>query len=608
MSEQENSRKTKAAERLTRLREQMKQYGIDIYLIVTDDFHASEYVGEYFKCRKYISGFTGSAGTLVVTAQEAGLWTDGRYFIQAEQQLSGSGITLYRMGEPKVPTIAEYLAKTVKAGGCIGYDGRTLRYSYASALKKSLKGKKVRFEEKLDLVGMIWEERPKLPAEPVWLLSEEYAGRSRKEKLQELRGEMKKERADVFLLSALDDIAWLYNLRGADIAYNPVALAYTLVKKEEAYLYINPGAVSEEIRLQLLEDGVRVCPYFDVYCEAALLKKGTAVMLDEDAVNVALRTAIPAGVRVINKPNPTRAAKAVKNPTEMAHAEEAHQKDGVAVTKLIYWLKREYGSGKLTELSVCDKLEEFRQQQEHYRGQSFAPIAASGAHGAIVHYDPLESEDNALVENDLLLLDTGGQYLEGTTDITRTIALGEADARRKECYTAVLRGNLNLAAAVFKYGVTGTNLDAVARMPLWEKGLDYNHGTGHGVGYLLNVHEGPNAFRLKEAGGRIGAVLEEGMITSDEPGYYEAGQFGIRLENLLLCKKGENTKYGQFMEFETLTLVPFDRSMILPEQMSDRELALLNEYHARVYETLSAKLTEEERSWLAEETAPITGK
>lgn len=602
--------KEPACTRLALLREQMRIYGIDVYLIVSDDFHASEYVGDYFKSREYISGFDGSAGTLVITQTEAGLWTDGRYFIQAAEQLDGTGIMLRKIGEPKVPSILQYLQSTLRKGQSLGYDGRTVCAGYAGAIKANLKEMQIKFEETVDLVGLIWKDRPALPSEDIWILPEEYAGASREQKLKELREKMKEEGADSLLLTSLDDIAWLYNIRGNDISYNPVALAYTLVDEEKAILYINQRTVGEAVKKELEEAGVQLRSYLDVYRDVSEMRKGSRIWMDETVVNVALREAVPAGVNILNKANPTTASKAVKNPVETENVRQAHVKDGIAVTKLIYWLKIQQGSeiqkaGELRELTVCEKLEELRRQQEGYLEPSFAPISAFGAHGAIVHYEPTKATDIPLVDNSFLLLDTGGQYLQGTTDITRTIGIGTLSEEQKKHYTAVLRGNLNLAAAYFKYGCTGVNLDYLARAPLWELGLDYNHGTGHGVGYLLNVHEGPNAIRLKDAGDSIGTVFEEGMITSDEPGLYLEGEYGIRLENLLLCKKGRKTLYGQFMEFETLTLVPFDREAILPELMSEKELELLNAYHARVFEKISPHLSEEERHWLAEETEEL---
>ena len=594
--------------RLEALRDKMRENDIDAYLIVTDDFHASEYVGDYFKCRAYISGFTGSAGTLVVTREEAGLWTDGRYFIQARDQLAGTGIRLMKMGEKGVPSIPEYLGDTLEPGACLGYDGRTINAAYAGKLKKTLEHKKVTFSENLDLVGEIWEDRPPFPSGKIWLLSENYAGKSRKDKLADLRARMKEAGADCHLLASLDDIAWLYNFRGEDIAYTPVALSYTIVTEDKAILYICPEAVPQEVKTALSADHVEIRPYLSVYEDAGKIRPGSGLLIDEGTVNVALLSALPEGIRTINQANPTMTAKARKNSVEMENIRIAHIRDGVAVTRLICWLKKEMKKNpvpKITELAVCRKLEEFRRQGEDYLYQSFSPICAYGVHGAIVHYDPENGDDARLQPESFLLLDTGGQYLTGTTDITRTISLGELTREQRRNYTAVLRGNLNLAAARFLYGCTGLNLDYLAREALWELGLDYNHGTGHGVGYLLNVHEGPNGIRLKERDGSTGCVFEEGMLTSDEPGVYLEGQYGIRIENLMMCRKAECTEHGQFMRFETMTMVPYDRDAIDPDLMSERELARLNVYHAKVYECLAPYLNPEELSWLREETRPF---
>lgn len=602
--------KTIYRNRLSALRRLMADKGIDAYLIVSDDDHASEYVGDYFKCREFLSGFDGSAGSLVITQTEAGLWTDGRYFLQAREQLGGTGITLQKMGEPDVPAIPAYLASVLQDGQCLGYDGRTIRAGYAAEIEAALAGKQIRYVQTEDLVGQIWKDRPPFPEHPVWILPDSYVGRSRAEKLAMVRKQMEQAGAERYLLASLDDIAWLYNIRGNDIAYNPVVLSYTIIEQEQAILYGTLSAFSDEVRKQLEADSILLRPYLQVYEDLKILPAESSVMLDPSTSNVALLSCIPEGVKVIRQTNPTTLFKAVKTPEEMENERKAHVQDGVAVTKLIYWLKQmqdsqELKEGKITEQVVRKKLEALRKEREGYLDQSFAPIIAAGAHGAIVHYEPTEATDIPLVEHSFVLMDTGGQYWQGTTDITRTVSIGTLTDTQKAHYTAVLRGNLNLGAARFKHGCTGMNLDVLARTPLWELGLDYNHGTGHGVGYLLNVHEGPNAIRFKEAGGKAGAVLEEGMITSNEPGLYLEGQYGIRVENLVLCKKAEQTEYGQFMEFETLTMVPHDRAAILPEQMSKRELALLNAYHKTVYETISPYLTEEERKWLKEETREI---
>ena len=585
--------------RLEALRRLMRGRGIDAYLVLTDDYHASEYVGDYFKSRAYLSGFTGSAGTLVVTAAEAGLWTDGRYFLQAAEQLQGSGIALRKMGEDV--TIPAYLKTVLSSGQCLGYDGRTVRAGYAAQLRNALQQQDIRFDETADLVSELWTDRPPFPAAPVWALPTVYTGKSRSEKLAELRRAMADAGADCHLLAALDDIAWLFNLRGGDVPYNPVFMAYALLTPQETVLYAAPAAFSADLTAALDKDGITLRPYGQVYEDLAALPHGSRVLLDEDAVNVALCRALPQGVATVALTNPTTLCKAQKTPAEQENMRLAHIYDGVALTKLLCWLHTQPLS--VTELAIADKLESLRAACPDYLGQSFAPIIAAGAHGAIIHYEPTEASNTPLVNNSFLLMDTGAQYWQGTTDVTRTVAIGTLSDEQKTHYTAVLRGHLALAAAHFKHGCTGVNLDCLARAPLWELGLDYNHGTGHGVGYLLNVHEGPQGIRLRDQNG--GAVLEEGMILSDEPGVYFENRYGIRLENLLLCRKAEKTDHGQFMAFDTLTMVPFDRRAIDPAQMSQQELTLLNRYHAAVYQAISPHLTAEERIWLYEATQPL---
>lgn len=603
-------KKKQIRDRLQSLRRRMQECGINAYLVVSGDFHASEYVGDYFKCREYMSGFDGSAGTLLVTATEAGLWTDGRYFIQAEQQLQDTGITLWKMGEAKVPTLFEYLEKELQQGQCLGYDGRTISVAYGMQLRKRLQAKQVVFREDVDLVGEVWQDRPSLPSEPAWLMSEEISGKSRKDKLQELRQQMKKRNADMHLLASLDDIAWLYNIRGGDIAYNPVVLSYSLITEKDAVLYMNPESLDEQNRGDLTQDGVVVKSYWQIYEDLKQCGADHRILLDPAAVNVTLRSSIPESSKIIFQPNPTGLAKAVKNKTERKRERQTHIWDGVAVTKLIYWLKQQQRSellteGKITEREVARRLEGYRQEWQDYLGPSFAPIIAAGEHGAIVHYEPTEETDAPLTMDTLVLMDTGGHYLQGTTDITRTVALGEISREQKEHYTAVLCGNLRLGNAYFKHGYSGNHLDYLAREPLWRLGLDFNHGTGHGVGYILSVHEGPQGIRQKEAGGRIGAVLEEGMVISNEPGVYLSGEYGIRLENLMLCVQDRQTSWGDFMRFETLTMVPFDRDAILPECMEEEDLRLLNAYHSEVYAKISPYLNQQEAEWLAEVTAPL---
>lgn len=595
----------RVTERLKALRELMKEKKIDAYLVPTDDFHGSEYVGDYFKCRKYITGFTGSAGTAVIMQDMAGLWTDGRYFIQAADQLRGSTIELFKSGEPGVPTVHQFLAEKLEKGMCLGFDGRTVSAKEAEELEKLLEEKNITFSVNDDLIGEIWSERPALSCEPVMELDVKWVGVSRKNKIAKIREQMKAKEANTFILTSLDDIAWLLNIRGNDIHCCPVVLSYLIMTDTELRLYANEDAFSEEIRTNLETDGVEFYPYDEVYSYVQTITPEQKILLSKANVNSRLVSNIPSEVTILDEPNLTLLPKAVKNETEMGNERIAHIKDGVAVTKFIHWLKKNVSKTTITELSAAEKLYQFRSEQEHFIGDSFDPIIAYGKHAAIVHYSATEATDIPLEAKGMVLADTGGHYLEGTTDITRTIVLGTTTDKEKKYFTAVLRGNLNLAAAKFKYGCTGLNLDYLARGPLWELGEDYNHGTGHGVGYLLNVHEGPNSFRWKNLPGNPAPVLEEGMITSDEPGYYLENEFGIRHENLVLCKKAEKTSFGQFMCFEPLTMVPFDLEGINPEEMTERERNLLNDYHQKVYKTISPYLDKEEKEWLKQATREI---
>ena len=592
-------------QKLNALRILMKEKKIDAYLVATDDFHGSEYVGDYFKCRKYITGFTGSAGTAIITQDMAGLWTDGRYFIQAADQLRDTTIELFKSGEPGVPTVHQFLNDKLEEGMCLGFDGRTVSAREAEELQELLQEKHITFSVNDDLIGEIWEDRPVLSCEPVMELDVRWTGKSRADKIAEIREQMKAKEADTFILTSLDDIAWLLNIRGNDIHCCPVVLSYLVMMENELRLYANAAAFSEEIRSNLEADGVKIYPYDDVYSYVQTISSDKKVLLSRANVNSRLVSNIPSEVTILDEPNLTLLPKAVKNKTEMENERIAHIKDGIAVTKFIHWLKKNVTRTTITELSAAEKLYQFRSEQEHFLGDSFDPIIAYGTHAAIVHYSATEATDIPLEARGMVLADTGGHYLEGTTDNTRTIVLGPVTSKEKKFFTAVLRGNLNLAAAKFKYGCTGLNLDYLARGPLWELGEDYNHGTGHGVGYLLNVHEGPNSFRWKNLPGNPAPVLEEGMITSDEPGYYLENEFGIRHENLVLCKKAEKTSFGQFMCFEPLTMVPFDLEGINPEEMTERERKLLNDYHQKVYTTISPYLDEEEKEWLKQATREI---
>ena len=591
-------------ERIAALRAKMKEKKIDAYLVPTDDFHASEYVGEYFKCRKYITGFTGSAGRAVIMQDMAGLWTDGRYFIQAAAQLEGTGVELFKMGEPDVPTVHKFLEEKLGEGMCLGFDGRTISAKEADELSEILKKKGASLQSGYDLVGEIWEDRPALSCEPVMELDEKWAGESRADKCARIRKAMEEKEADGFVLTSLDDIAWLLNIRGGDVHCCPVVLSYLVMTKTEIRLFANEKAFPETIRKALSADGVTILPYDDIYEYVKTFTKDMKVLLCKKKANCRLVNNIPEEVTILDEENLTFLPKAIKNPVEVENERIAHIKDGVALTKFIYWLKKNAGNIPMTELSAEEKLYSFRAQQENFIGNSFDPIISYGVHAAINHYSATPETDISIEPGNFLLADTGGHYYEGTTDTTRTVAIGSVNDEQKKYFTAVLRGMLNLGNAKFRHGCTGVNLDYLARSPLWELGQDFNHGTGHGVGYLLNVHEGPNSFRWRIVSGD-NAVLEEGMITSDEPGYYVENEYGIRHENMLVCKKAEKTSFGQFMCFEHLTMVPFDLDAVVPEQMTVQERALLNNYHAQVYEKISPYLEDEEKEWLKEATREI---
>ncbi len=593
-------------ERIAALRSRMKQEGVDAYLAPTDDFHASEYVGDYFKCRNYITGFTGSAGTAVIMQDMAGLWTDGRYFIQAADQLNGSGVTLFKMGEPGVPTVQEFLEEKLGAGECLGFDGRTVSTKEAEELQKTLAKKGASVNGGLDLIGDIWNDRPALSCEPVMELDVKWTGESRASKIGKIRKAVQEQGADLFVLTSLDDIAWLLNIRGGDIHCCPVVLSYLVMSGEEILLFANEKAFPDTVKQALAADGVSFCPYNDIYEYVSNIPAGKTVLLYRNKVNSRLTELIPRDVTVLDHENPTLLPKAVKNPVEVENERIAHIKDGVALTKFICWLKTNVGKLPITELSAAEKLYELRSEQENFMGNSFDPIISYGAHAAVVHYSATPESDIPVEPHGLLLADTGGHYLEGSTDTTRTIALGPTTDEEKLYFTAVLRGHLNLAAARFRSGTTGLSLDYLARAPLWELGKDFNHGTGHGVGYYLNVHEGPNSFHWKVTPTRrADTPFEVGMITSDEPGYYQEGSFGVRHENLIVCVNDRETECGQFLRFEHLTMVPFDLDAIVPEQMTVRERELLNDYHAQVYETISPYLDEDERAWLKEAAREI---
>ncbi len=596
-----------AKKRIENLRREMAREGMDIYLVPTADFHESEYAGEHFAVRKFLSGFTGSAGTLVVTQTEAGLWTDGRYYLQAERQLAGSGITLYRMGEEGVPTTEEFILEKLPEGGTLGFDGRVINSRMGENLEERIAEKQAKISYGKDLADALWPDRPGLPAEPAFFLEERYSGKSSREKLSDLRQAMAEEQADYFILTSLDDIAWLFNLRGHDIPCNPVVLAYAVIARESgSCLFLEESVLNEEIRQELAGNQIQVHPYDSIYHYVGELPEESRIWLCKARVNYAIYRNLPKGTAVIDKPNPTTLAKAVKNPVEIENLRHSHIKDGVAVTKFMYWLKKNVGKQPITEISAADYLEGLRREQEGFIEPSFHTISAYNANAAMMHYSASEESNAELKPEGLLLVDSGGQYYEGTTDITRTFILGPIPVEWKKHYTLVAKGMLNLANAKFLYGCKGRTLDILCRAPLWNLGIDYRCGTGHGVGYLLNVHEGPNGFRWKKVPEREdGAVLEEGMVTTDEPGVYIENSHGIRIENELVCRKAEKNEYGQFMQFEVITCAPIDLEGIDTAYLNPEDIRQLNEYHQMVYEKLSPYLEPEEVTWLREQTRAL---
>lgn len=594
-----------ARKELILLQETMKKKEIDWYLIPTDDDHQSEYVGDYYKGRTWASGFTGSAGVLVAGQQEAYLFTDGRYFVQAEKELAGSGVTLMKSGMPGVPTPEEFLLEKCEAGMTAGFDLSVVAKKNGYTMKKGLEEKGAHFCD-VALLDDIWTDRPERSANPVYVLDESYAGESFQSKCSRLRAEMEKLGTDGHVIASLDDIAWFFNLRGSDVECSPMFLAFAYVTMEEVYLFVQDGVLLPETVVYARENQITVLPYEQVY-EFLAGRRESRVLLDPEMTNSKLADSFGEETELVEEDNPTQLMKAVKNETEIANLKRAHIKDGVAVTKLMYWVKTHCASpdSEYTEIDASNYVDQLRLSTEGCTDLSFPCISAYGANGAMMHYSAKEDQCAVLKPGSFYLLDSGGQYLEGTTDITRTMVLGQVSREAKKHFTAVARGMLNLQAARFLEGCKGVNLDILARTPMWELGIDYRCGTGHGVGYFLNVHEGPNSFRWKMGPGHHDCVLVPGMITTDEPGIYLEDQYGIRLENELLCVADEENEYGRFLKFEPITFVPIDLDGIDPACMSEREKQLLNSYHEQVYETIAPYLEGEEKEWLRTYTRPV---
>lgn len=594
---------------LIELRKVMNEKAVDVLIIPTDDYHQSEYVGEFFKARAYVSGFTGSYGTLVVTPSDAFLWTDGRYFIQAQKQLEGTGIKLMEMGEKDVPEIEDYIAEVLPEGGLIAFDGRVMSFAEGKKFSEIAEDKKGKLMTDTDFPDLIWEDRPTLSKEKAFYLEEKYTGELTGSKLERIRNEMAKYGADGHLIGSLDDTNWILNIRGNDIRYSPMVLSYLYIGKDSADVFIDGSKLNDEIRKNLEENNIEVHPYDSVYEFISKIKGVKSILINPGKMNFSLVNSIPRSVELIERVNPSTFFKAVKNETEIENIKKAHIKDGVAWVKYMYWTKNNIGSIPMTEISSENKLEEFRKEQPGYLWPSFAPICGYGPHGAIVHYESTEESDVPLEAKGLLLSDTGANYYEGSTDITRTLVLGEISEEARFHFTLILKSNLALSMGKFIKGASGFTLDMLARKPLWDNNLNFNHGTGHGVGYLLNIHEGPSGFRYKIVPSKNEDYpIEAGMIITVEPGIYIENQYGIRLENEVLVKNGVRNEYGQFMYFEPVTLVPFDMEGVDTSLLTSEETEYLNTYHRRVFDMISPYLEEDEKSWLGKITAPIGEK
>lgn len=588
-------------ERLMKLREEMNKEGMQAYIIPTSDFHETEYVSEYFAARKYMSGFTGSAGVLVVLLDKAGLWTDGRYFIQAANQLAGSGIDLMKQGQEDTPSIEEYIVTNLTQGSVVGFDGRVMNVNDANKYKQAFMMHDIKMVTDKDLVGRIWDDRPALPCTETFHYDEKYAGKSISEKLTQVREAMKGYNCRSHIVTKIDEIAWLYNLRAHDVPHFPVALAYTIIKENDAMIYIDASRLDEESKTLFAQNHIQVKDYEAIYEDVKTLEG--PVLVDGNFVNSKIVYSL--NTEIVYAQDPIVLLKAMKNEIELANTRNAHIKDGVACTKFMYWLMQNVNNG-ISEMSAQEKLQELRKEQADYLEDSFNTICAYKEHAAMMHYSSNEETNVELKPEGMLLVDSGGQYLDGTTDITRTFVLGSITEEEKKWFTLALKGHIRLEKANFLYGCRGLNLDILARGPLWDLDMDYQCGTGHGVGHLSNVHEAPNGFRWKIVPERNDScVLEEGMITSNEPGVYVEGEFGIRHENEMVVVKENKNFYGQFMHFETLTFVPFDRKGIDKSLLSEDELAWLNDYHASVYEKISPFLTNEEAEWLKEACRPL---
>lgn len=590
-------------ERIAALRAHIAKENIQAFIIPSTDPHLSEYVAPHWQSREWISGFTGSAGTVVVTAKEAGLWTDSRYFLQADRQIEGTGIALYKEMLPETPSIPAFLSSLLQKGDTVGIDGKMFSADEVQHLQRELRQSGIYVKSIADPMQLLWSDRPAMPLAPAFVYDTKYAGKSFTEKLSAVRKKMKAAGAESLLLSALDEIAWLLNIRGSDVRCNPVVVSYLLIERYEIHCFIQPQKVTAELASYFKANGISIHGYKEIE-DYLSNTHAESILVNPVKTNYAIYSAICPTCRIINGTSPIALLKAVRNEQEIIGIHAAMQRDGIALVRFLKWLEEAVPAGRETEISVDRKLHEFRAAQPLYMGESFDTIAGYKEHGAIVHYEATPETDVALKPEGFLLLDSGAQYLDGTTDITRTIALGNLTEEEKLDYTLILKGHIALAMAVFPEGTRGAQLDVLARMPIWQQHMNYLHGTGHGVGHFLNVHEGPQSIRMNENP----IPLQPGMITSNEPGVYKAGSHGIRTENLVLTVPAGKGMFGNYLKFETITLCPICRKGIIKELLTAEEIKWLNKYHQTVYEKLAPDLNNDEREWLKEACKAITTK
>jgi Xaa-Pro aminopeptidase len=590
--------------KITALRKLMKDHGVDAYLVPSSDPHQSEYVPEFWQRRKFISDFTGSAGDVVITHKKAGLWTDSRYFLQAEQELDKKVLTLFKMGIPDVPSIEDWLIKELDKGESLAIDPQVISRTGFLNLQKKLKEKGIELKSiEKNLVDAVWEDRPEAPKGSIEIHAEKYSGESVASKLKRVREKMAGADTDALVVTMLDSIAWLFNIRGSDVKYNPVVIAYGLVTAERAMLFVNTNKIPASARRAL--KGTDILDYEDFSSELQnLAQKNAKIWLDEASVSQWIVNILEKGAKLHFQPNPIKMFKAIKNKTEISGFRKAHIRDGAAMVKFLSWLEKNVKESEVTEVSAAEKAAAFRAQSDLFKGMSFETISSYGAHGAVVHYAANPQTDIPLKPEGIYLIDSGGQYLDGTTDITRTVTLGNPTEEQKDRFTRVLKGLIDLLTTSFPQGTVGKQLDTIARMSLWEKGLNYGHGTGHGIGTFLNVHEGPQAISYYRC---IGIALEPGMITTIEPGYYKENEYGLRVENVAFVIKDDkkSTDEASFYTFENLTLCPIDTCLVKKELLTEREINWLNDYHQKVYKTLSPLLDRTEAGWLKEATKKI---